>query len=142
MSTKSRGVIWGGQIMGAKMRAQTARQRAQQAAREADRAEAESMVRADGGYGGPAQPSPTLGRCMNGGLGWLEAGEQAMQDLGKPATGRRPATAGHADLEAGGLARVSFMPKGAICSARLHDEGKNGPGERPYKPWSRAEPTP
>jgi hypothetical protein len=24
------------------------------------------------GYGGPAQPSPTIGRCLNGGLGRLE----------------------------------------------------------------------
>jgi hypothetical protein len=24
------------------------------------------------GYGGPAQPSPSIGRCINGGLGWLE----------------------------------------------------------------------
>jgi len=24
------------------------------------------------GDGGPAQPSPTIGQCLNGGLGWLE----------------------------------------------------------------------
>jgi hypothetical protein len=24
------------------------------------------------GFGGPAQPSPTTGQCLNGGLGWLE----------------------------------------------------------------------
>jgi hypothetical protein len=24
------------------------------------------------GFGGPAQPSPTIGQCLNGGLGWLE----------------------------------------------------------------------
>lgn len=24
------------------------------------------------GYGGPAQPSPTIGQCISGGLGWLE----------------------------------------------------------------------
>ena len=24
------------------------------------------------GYGGPAQPSPTIGQCLNGGLSWLE----------------------------------------------------------------------
>jgi hypothetical protein len=24
------------------------------------------------GYGGPAQPSPTIGQCLSGGLGWLE----------------------------------------------------------------------
>jgi hypothetical protein len=24
------------------------------------------------GYGGPAQPSPTIGQCLNGGYAWLE----------------------------------------------------------------------
>ena len=24
------------------------------------------------GYGGPAQPAPTIAQCLNGGLGWLE----------------------------------------------------------------------
>jgi len=24
------------------------------------------------GFGGPAQPSPTIGQCLNGGLAWLE----------------------------------------------------------------------
>jgi hypothetical protein len=24
------------------------------------------------GFGGPAQPSPSIGQCLNGGLGWLE----------------------------------------------------------------------
>src|SRR4051794_7882810 len=28
------------------------------------------------GYGAPAQPSPTIGQCLNGGLGWLEVGCQ------------------------------------------------------------------
>lgn len=42
MSTKTREVIWGGRIMGAKMRAETARQEARKAARAADRAEAEA----------------------------------------------------------------------------------------------------
>jgi len=40
MSTKSREVIWGGQIMDAEMRARSAREAAQKAARDADRAEA------------------------------------------------------------------------------------------------------
>jgi hypothetical protein len=25
------------------------------------------------GFGGPAQPSPTIGQCLNGGCGWMEA---------------------------------------------------------------------
>jgi hypothetical protein len=48
MTTKSREVIWGRQIMGAEMRAQSAREAAQKAAREADRAEAQRVVAADG----------------------------------------------------------------------------------------------
>ena len=72
MSTKSREVIWGGRIMGAQIRAQGARETAQKAAREADRAEAEAWSIRMEGYGGPAQPSPTIGQCLNGGLGWLE----------------------------------------------------------------------
>jgi hypothetical protein len=62
MSTKSREVVWGGQILGADIRP----------LREADRAEAHAWSVRIGGYGGPAQPSPTIAQCLNGGLGWLE----------------------------------------------------------------------
>ena len=72
MSTKTREVIWGGRITSAKMRAETARQEARKAARAADRAEAEAWSVRMEGYGGPAQPSPTIGQCLHGGLGWLE----------------------------------------------------------------------
>jgi len=72
MSTKSRQVIYGGQIIGAKIRAEDARQAAQKTAREADRAEAEAWSIRMEGYGGPAQPSPTIGQCISGGLCWLE----------------------------------------------------------------------
>jgi hypothetical protein len=68
MSTKSREVIFGG----AKIHAEGARERAKQAIREADRAEAEAWSIRMEGYGGPAQPSPTIGQCLNGGRGWLE----------------------------------------------------------------------
>jgi hypothetical protein len=71
MSTKSRQTIWGGSIMGAKIRAEGARKRATEAIREADRAECEAWSVRMEGYGGPAQPSPTIGQCINGGLGWL-----------------------------------------------------------------------
>jgi hypothetical protein len=30
------------------------------------------MVNPVEGYGGPAQPSPTIVQCLNGGLSWLE----------------------------------------------------------------------
>ena len=54
------------------MRAETAREPAKEAVRKADRAEAEAWSIRMEGYGGPAQPSPTIGQCLNGGLGWLE----------------------------------------------------------------------
>jgi hypothetical protein len=72
MRTKSRQTIYGGQIMGAKMRAEGARKRAAETAREADRAEAEAWSIRMEGYGGPAQPSPTIAQCLNGGYGWME----------------------------------------------------------------------
>jgi hypothetical protein len=40
--------------------------------RQADRAEAEAWSIQMEGYGGPAQPSPTIAQCLNGGYGWLE----------------------------------------------------------------------
>ena len=87
MSTKKREVIWGGRIMGADMRAQTARQELRKAARAADRAEAEAWSVRMEGYGGPAQPSPTIGQCLNGGYGKSER-------LHHPRTlGPRPAAA-------------------------------------------------
>jgi len=72
MSTKNREVIWGGRIMRARIRAPGARKAAQKANREADRADAEAWSVRMEGYVGPAQPSPTIGQCLNGGLGWLE----------------------------------------------------------------------
>ena len=72
MSTKSRRTIYGSRIRGAKIRADNARLAAKKAIREADRAEAEAWSVRMEGFGGPAQPSPTIGQCLNGGLGWLE----------------------------------------------------------------------
>jgi hypothetical protein len=72
MSTKSREVIRGGRVMGAKMRAEGAREEAKKAVRAADRAEAEAWSIRMEGLGGPAQPSPTIGQCLNGGYGWLQ----------------------------------------------------------------------
>ena len=66
MSTKSREVIFGSRIRGAKIHADGARERAKQAVRETDRAEAEALSIRMEGYGGPAQPSPTIGECLNG----------------------------------------------------------------------------
>ena len=72
MSTKSRQSIYDGRIRGAEMRASSAREAAKTAVRDADRAEAEAWSIRMEGYGGPAQPSPTIAQCLHGGLGWLE----------------------------------------------------------------------
>src|ERR1700761_8046408 len=71
MGIKSREVIWGGRLIGAKSRDKGAREAAEKAAREADRAEAEAWSIRMEGYGGPAQPSPTIAQCLRGGLAWL-----------------------------------------------------------------------
>ena len=72
MSTKLRHSISGGRIIGAKVHAESARQRAKEAVREADAAECLLWSEQMEGYGGPAQPSPTIAQCLNGGYGWLE----------------------------------------------------------------------
>jgi hypothetical protein len=72
MGAKSREVICAGAIMGAETHARQAREEARKATREADRAEARRRSMRMEGYGGPAQPSPTIGQCISGGLGWLE----------------------------------------------------------------------
>jgi hypothetical protein len=54
------------------IRADAAREAAAKAIHEADRAEAEAWSIRMEGYGGPAQPSPSIGQCLNGRLGWLE----------------------------------------------------------------------
>src|SRR5437762_9726656 len=72
MSTRSRQSIFGSRLSGATIRAEGARQAARQAIRAADRAEAEAWSIRMEGYGGPAQPSPTIAQCLNGGYGWLQ----------------------------------------------------------------------
>jgi hypothetical protein len=72
MSTKSREAIYGGRIIGARIRAQGAREAAKKAVREANRAAADFWSIQMEAYGGPAQPSPTIGQCINGGCGWLQ----------------------------------------------------------------------
>lgn len=72
MGSRSRQSFFHGRLIGAKIRAQSARETAAKATRDADRAEAEAWSVRMEGYGGPAQPSPTIAQCLNGGLGWLE----------------------------------------------------------------------
>jgi hypothetical protein len=54
------------------MGALQARDAVKKAAREADAAECLLWSEEMEGFGGPAQPSPTIGQCLNGGYGWLE----------------------------------------------------------------------
>ncbi len=68
MGGRSRQRIFGDRVRGARIGALQAREAAEKAAREADAAECLQME----GFGGPAQPSPTIGQCLNGGYGWLE----------------------------------------------------------------------
>jgi Fe-S-cluster-containing hydrogenase component 2 len=72
MGSRSRQSAFQGRLIGAKIRARSARELAAKAIREADRAEAEAWSIRMEGYGGPAQPSPTIAQCLNGGYGWLE----------------------------------------------------------------------
>jgi hypothetical protein len=72
MGTKSREVIFGSRVRGARIRAMGAREDAIKAVRAADRAEAEAWSIQVEAFGGPAQPSPTIGQCLNGGYCWLQ----------------------------------------------------------------------
>jgi hypothetical protein len=122
MSTKSREVIFGSRIRGAKIRAGGAREEAIRAVRAADRAEAEAWSIRMEGYGGPAQPSPTIGQCLNGGLGWLEVECNRRKTPRKPSAGCDTPAAGHANLEARSSAEMPVMQEGAIRAAGSHDQ--------------------
>ena len=72
MGGPSRSRIFGPRVSGAKIRAQHAREEAAKAIRERDAAECHLWSEQMEGYGGPAQPSPTIAQCLNGGYGWLD----------------------------------------------------------------------
>jgi hypothetical protein len=67
------------------------------------------------GRGGPAQPSSTIGQCLNGGLGWLELECHRYKT-------RAACHAGYADMEAGSSAEMPVMPKGPLRAAGAHDQ--------------------
>ena len=72
MGGRSRQRIFGDRVRGARINAQNAREQAKKAIREADAAECLLWSEQMEGFGGPAQPSPTIAQCLNGGYGWLE----------------------------------------------------------------------
>ena len=72
MGGRSRLHIFGNRVRGARISLQRARECAAEAAREADAAECRLWSAQMEGFGGPAQPSPTIAQCLNAGYGWLE----------------------------------------------------------------------
>ena len=118
MGTKSREVIWGGQVMGAEITAKSAREAATKAAREADRAECHAWSLRMEGFGGPAQPFPTIGQCLNGRLSWLEVECHRCETRASLRLDaiRRPRDT--PNLEAGSLAEMQELPEGPVCAPR------------------------
>jgi hypothetical protein len=64
--------IFGDRVGGARIRAVHARERAREAAGDAEAAECLLRSEQMEGFGGPAQPAPTIAQCLNGGYGWLQ----------------------------------------------------------------------
>ena len=106
--------------MGAEIRAQGAREAAKQAARGADRAEAEAWSIRMEGYGGPAQPSPTIGQCLNGGIGWLEVEcNRCKTRASLPLDAiRRPRDTPF--MEARSLVEMSILRERTFCAVGAH----------------------
>src|SRR5690242_3617226 len=72
MGGKTRERLWGDRVRAARIHAEHARKTAADATREADAAECMLWSAQMEGFGGPAQPSPTIGQALNGGFGFLE----------------------------------------------------------------------
>jgi hypothetical protein len=72
-------------------------------------------------WGGPAQPSPTIGRCPNGDLGWLEV------KYSEPASRCDPTIVQHADLEIGSRA---LAPSAARPFSVAHKQRVNSGRDR------------
>src|SRR3979411_392856 len=72
MGGKTRQRLFGDRVMSAKVQPRHPREQATRAAREADAAECLLWSEQMEGFGGPAQPSPTIAQCLNGGYRWLE----------------------------------------------------------------------
>jgi hypothetical protein len=130
MGTKSREVIFGSRIAGAKIRAEGARKRAIEAVRAADRAEAEAWSIP---HGGLRRPSAAVAddRTMPQRRLRLAPGQMpALPDRGQHSARSCPPTAGHTDLEVGGGAEMPIMPDPAILATGAHDPAHRGAADR------------
>jgi hypothetical protein len=75
------------------------------------------------GYGGPAQPAPTIGQCLNGGPPRLQVKcRRSLPGRGQYSAGACPQAAGHADMEARGGAQMPIVPDAAVFTAGAHDQ--------------------
>jgi len=72
MGGKSRERLWGERVRAARGRATMARGQADAAIRAADAAACQLWSAQMEGFGGPAQPSPTIGQALNAGYEFLE----------------------------------------------------------------------
>jgi hypothetical protein len=74
------------------------------------------------GYGDPAQPSPTIAQCLNGGIVWLEVEcNRCKTRASLPLDAfRRPRDT--ADLETRSGAEMPVMPEGPLRAAGAHDQ--------------------
>jgi hypothetical protein len=121
MGTKSREAIYGGRVRAAKMNADRARKLPVEAAREADRAEAHAWSLRMEGFGGPAQPPPTIAQFLNGGYGWLEVQCRRCETRASiPLDAvRRPGNTPIWKLEAGLKCRSCRTPRPPVHMIRL-----------------------
>src|SRR5256885_8632525 len=72
MGGKTRERRWGDRVRAARIHADQARRQADAAMREADAAACLLWSEQMEGFGGPAQPSPTIGQALNSGYSFLE----------------------------------------------------------------------
>jgi hypothetical protein len=79
------------------------------------------------GYGGPARPSPTIGQCLNGGLGWQVECNRC-KTRASLATRSDPPAAGYADLETRGRTKMPVLPEGPLRAAGAHDQADDDTG--------------
>jgi hypothetical protein len=66
------------------------------------------------GYGGSAQPSPTIAQCLRGGLNWLEVECNRCKTKGS-------------------LAQVPVLPEGSLRAAGAHDQIERGARDHALK---------